>query len=1345
MKPGRRFLLIVILIAGISFLIGALGTSQMPKIRSFVMLQIEKASRENLPVRILPGSVDVSFFPLGIALSHVNIIPKEEVAKILESAWFRNVSVTISPWQLFRGKLRLNTLEIHGARINATIPASTKKTSGPPLDGLFALIGQIPINFIELKEVGGHLTLSDPKLSLELNNIDLIIEKRKGNTLGVELASASVQVFNGEKGSTSALSAELETTALLSRSKAVIESFHLRRGDSFISSTAELQGDLEALDFKEAIVELKSEINLESIARWAARTFPKDLRGLPSFKGRSVVDAVLKRHGGQGPSADVKLRTHGLKIDKYLVDKLTTQATYSSTSSSTPSSSSHPSSQVHVIKMARLEVDNPAGPLDLENVVISLSDEKTITGTINTQNLQLHQLMLSIGVGEIPVFLQISGGLPCTALIKEDFKVTCTGKLTGDNLLVRDSMTSKGAIVALRTFTADGEVHVDKNKVSYTAEVVMPDSKGRSSGSIHYDEGFKISYEGDRLAFKDVANLADLKLEGSARIKGVTEGDSDAATMNLEIDGSDFWLDDFWLGNAKGQIAYKSGMLTFSNMQGFYSVSRYNGDLKLDLEKKEISITGRSPFFDVRDMLKVFSRKVKLPFTATGTGQAQIKASGPLSLGQLTYDLRTSVFRGGIAGETFDQFNFDVKSIAGEVKAERVQMTKGTSLVTLTGVAHPDGTIKTLVQGRGLKIEDSNFVSTSGLALSGQVDFDMDLSGPVLAPDNDFRAHVSRTSIGDQGMPDSTVHMVIGSKALRGDGRLLGEAVKASFTVPFAPSSPFVLKLNTTEWNYAPLFAAIAGPAGRKDYEGRLTLDVDLSSQTGGFWNSSGQIKIDKLSLARGTLALKLQSPSALSLKAGQFHVEKIDLVGDNGNFLKVTENPKPVSKLDLQVNGKLDMSLFGLFTPFLEDLRGLVSFAFNLRGSPGKSDLLGSAYVEKGYVKLFDFVHPFEDLRVDLLFSQSKILLNTIKSEFAGGRITGSGAVELKGNKNYPVNITGQFDKVSMNVPDKVRTQGSGNAAFTGNWFPFLLKIDYEVSEGQWTKEFGGGDQDDGDSVRRDQFLPELLLQERFTPVVLHLNINFKNGIQVKNELVESKVNGAISVKGPPTKPSILGTINMEKDSKIIVKDTVFEVKTGNIELDDPNAVNPKLYIVARSRVQEYDVNLLVQGTGSKPDLTFTSVPPLTNRDIISLLALGTTESSQATPSALTSGAPGSQPSGPNVAYGSGPLRNNPLSKEIKEKTGFELQFAPSFDEKSAGQKIIIKRQFSNKFGVAASQAIGSHRTTDAEARYRLNDRVSGILSWQNSDQLDSSSGTDSKKEQNQFGLDLEYKFEFK
>ena len=96
----------------------------------------------------------------------------------------------------------------------------------------------------------------------------------------------------------------------------------------------------------------------------------------------------------------------------------------------------------------------------------------------------------------------------------------------------------------------------------------------------------------------------------------------------------------------------------------------------------------------------------------------------------------------------------------------------------------------------------------------------------------------------------------------------------------------------TSEWNYAPLFAAISGPTSRKDYEGRLTSNINISSASGGLWNSTGSIKIDRFSLSRGSLALRSNEPLSMSMKNGQLHVEHFDLSGDNV-FLKIVESPE--------------------------------------------------------------------------------------------------------------------------------------------------------------------------------------------------------------------------------------------------------------------------------------------------------------------------------------------------------------------------------------------------------------------------------------------------------------------
>lgn len=1326
MKLDRRWILASLLLVGISFLTGTLISWQMPKMRSFIMVQIEQISREHLPVRILPGFVDISFIPIGVSLGDVKISPKDEFRPYLNGASFGSISVEVSIWQLLQGRLRLASIKIEGADIDASIPASRnqKKFS---LEGFFSSLATVPIQRLEVVNSNLRLRLADPKVVLNLRQAGFVAEKRRGNTLALSFDLDSVRVNSDHESAT----LDIEASAIVSRDTLKIESLKLHHGDSILEAAGNASGHVERFELKTADFKLQGSLVLDTLRNLLKASVPTWAKHLPDVGGRVRVNSAFVKARTKAPTLSLSVQTEELKIDQFFVDRLKF------------SGQAEEQGEKYKFISPSLEIDNPAGTVFVSNLVVEKTPaETTVTGVARTQLLQLHQLLKTLGVGEIPVFLQISADLPCQAAIPsghpEDFTFSCQGTARGENLFVKSDMKSRSTIVALREFDAEGGLTVDKDKVTYTAGIKMPHSRGRSSGTIAYETGFKINYEGDQVSFKDVANLADLKLEGTARVKGTTEGDSESATFSMDVDGRGFWLEDFGLGSAKGRISYKAGQLTFSNMQGYYTVSRYAGDVRVDLYNSEIHINARSPFFDARDLLDAFSRKVSLPFAITGTGHAQLKASGPLDFSRLSYQLKSALFRGTVAGETFDQAYFDVSSISGEVRADRVQVIKNPAVINLTGTGHPDGTIKARIKGSDFRLENSTLISAIGLSVSGSIDFEMDMSGPILSPDTEMRGRLSRTAIGEQAMPDSSFHLKFGSKAVEGEGNFLGDVLKANFKIPFDAHSPFALKIVTHDWNFAPVLAAVSGPSNRRDYVGNLTAMIELESAKGGFWNASGTARIDKLSLARGALAMNATGPLSLSMRNGQVNVERFELTGED-TFLKITQNPNPSAKADLQVNGKVDMSLLGIIAPFFEDLRGLLSFTFNFRAGPDIApDILGSAVIEKGYVKFLDFPHALENISTDVIFSQRKILFNTMRAELGGGRVTGSGSMELLGYKNYPVNLSGQFERVTLNVPDQIRTSGSGEIGLTGKWFPFLLKIDYRVTEGLITKDFGG-ETNEMESFRRDLFLPEVLLQERFTPIVVDLNVDFSRGIQARNELIDGVVKGQLAVKGSPNKPSVLGTVTLNKGSRIMVKDTEFEVANANIQFTDPNELNPRLYVVAQSRVQDYDVSLLVQGTASKPELNFSSIPQLSEKEIISLLALGTTETSNP----LLRTGQTSATNSPQISPGA--LKNNPLTKEIKERTGFELQFDPSIEESAVVQRIVLKRQFTNKLGVTASQSLGTKRGSDAEIRYRLNDKISGVLSWQSREDAETSEKNTMQQEKNRFGLDLEYKFEFK
>ena len=152
-----------------------------------------------------------------------------------------------------------------------------------------------------------------------------------------------------------------------------------------------------------------------------------------------------------------------------------------------------------------------------------------------------------------------------------------------------------------------------------------------------------------------------------------------------------------------------------------------------------------------------------------------------------------------------------------------------------------------------------------------------------------------------------------------------------------------------------------------------------------------------------------------------------------------------------------------------------------------------------------------------------------------------------------------------------------------------------------------------------------------------------------------------------------------------------------------------------------------------------------MAEKDIISLLAIGATDNSIGTTVKASEG------TASTLNMGSGVIKKNAVTNLIKDSIGFDVQFAPGFDEtgNSAVQKIIVSRKFNQRFDLTASRSIGgAGQETQARARYRLNDRVSVIGSWLGRDYTETVT-TDTNAttvvNPNAFGLDLEYKFEFK
>lgn len=1332
MKSWLRFALIAVLFAGFAFLIGFFHRYHLPRLKTWLLVEIEEQSKKHSPIRIFPAKLEINLFPPRLVLEDVKLLPQDDVAKkTLIEGHVQKVEVGVSWLALFSGKVRISSLRLEHPLLNLKLSDELWKGSGAAPNFDFDILYLIPIDELEVDNLEVTADYPSRKTHLDLEKLSFSLTNRF-RSLQLELQAPKLTLIT--ENQKEPLTLAVETRMLLEEKELSITALKIKKQDSFLVGAGRIDGDFTKMKIEKSILNFRTSLFLPEIHDWVKAVDPTIK--VPKLQGRVTLDlGVVMKENDTNPEFRYRLNTEKVSIDGYYLGEAKSEGTFD---------------QNH-LESKKVEIRQAAGFLELQDIRANFGKEPNLAAKVVVHKLDLNKALDSVKVHGVPVFMEMKGEAPCVATFKPAIDLQCLVQMKGEKLDLRADLKDKKSIIKVDSFAAEGKLKVDMKHVEYDANISAgAKSKGHSSGSIGYETGFKIAYEADDLFFADIADLVSLKIEGKAKIKGTTEGDSHAATLDMDIQGEDLWLENYRLGQATSNIRYKAGNLTFRQIQGSVLTTRYNGQLNINLLKDELSLQGQVPYADLEDIQQIFARYFILPVSVTGTGTADIKAHGPLQFNRLSYTLTSNFYRGTAAGESFDELVFNVAATQGLVTTERVNMMKGSSVITMNGRITPEGVMDSVIIGRALRLEQSESLERLGLNATGQLDFTMSLRGQLPKPKVELNGRLSKLVLADKAAEDSTFKLKVLNDRIEGGGNFIGGVVLADFIWPFDASGPFKLELETKKWNFTNLFSLLSETTRQRDFETALSAKVDLSSSSGGFWNSSGDVKISELMIRRGSLSLSSPQPIDLTFKSGVMNTNNFLIQGDS-SFLKLTSEDSQQNKLNIQMNSKLDMALLTLFTPFLADMRGSLSSSIQITGAAMKPQFKGSAFIEKGFVRLKSFPHPFEEIRADLLLDHDLLSINSLRSEFASGQVTGDGRIQFVGLKSIPMDIRAQFQKVSLNIPDGVRTRGSGTVQIKGNYFPYDLAIQYDVNSGEFTREFTEAT-DATVTVLPSTYLPKFVSQDSFQPVNFDIDLQLRNPLAVKNSMVDALVSGQLKVQGSPDAPKLTGQLSAQRGGKLFFRGNTFDLIVTNMEYNNSPAENPKMYVNAQTRVTEsasedssrpqtYDIDMIAQGTAKVPKLTMTSQPPLSEPQIVSLLALGVTSSQTSTAGGF-SDKNGNQGS---IRIGSA-LIEKPLGKEIKNRLGLDFAITSSNSATDNSQKVTLSKQLTPKITASASRSIGKSQSNSAKLEYQMNKNVSVVGSFEGQSDTSATQTTDKKPvDSSVLGLDLEYKLQFK
>lgn len=487
------------------------------------------------------------------------------------------------------------------------------------------------------------------------------------------------------------------------------------------------------------------------------------------------------------------------------------------------------------------------------------------------------------------------------------------------------------------------------------------------------------------------------------------------------------------------------------------------------------------------------------------------------------------------------------------------------------------------------------------LPLGGKGEFHLQAAGFAAAPILNAQVQVENLTLNHQAMGrlHAEAHLENKTLLLRSRAEVLDTHVDASGKILLAGNEPAQAELTFSRFNIAPLLR-ISNPGGMAaacTLEGRIVLSGPAKQPAQ--LQGSADLKALTITLARHEI--HSAAPVEMTLRNGKVELRQVHLNGGDvdvsaeGNIDLLNHG-----RLRLHSEGIVDAALISSFSPDLTS-SGKVRFAVNARGTARQPDLRGRAQIENVNLHMANVTNGLTNMNGEALFDQDRLVIQKLTGSSGGGTLTMNGFIGYR--NGIFVDLTATSRGVRIRYPKGVSSSADAKLRLLGTPASMLLNGNVLITRFDVGSSFdlaalasGGGNV--SAPIDPNSPLNRVRLDVRVTSAP---QLGFQNSLASLAGDVNLRIGGTLE------NPAVLGRIDITEGTADFAG-TKYKLQQGAITFNNPVTISPQIDLEASARVQNYDIIISLHGPPSKLDISYRSEPPLTQADVLALLALGRT-----------------------------------------------------------------------------------------------------------------------------------------
>ena len=820
-----------------------------------------------------------------------------------------------------------------------------------------------------------------------------------------------------------------------------------------------------------------------------------------------------------------------------------------------------------------------------------------------------------------------------------------------------------------------------------------------SAGNLAEISRLVSSVEASGSAGNESSSLASLELRGSAKFAGDVRGSPENPRIRGHLVGNHVFLKGTYLSTVNADVDVGASSISVQNgsLRGATNGElTLNGDLGLHdwsfTRTGAISLHAKASSLSVPDLARIAN--LRYPVSGTLDGEVSVHGSEENPAGQAVISIsKVSAPEANPIEKIVPPGKFLALHLEGNgdlVHATAQLNTIAGQISVVVAYApkteHYDGRM----EAPSLDLNKLASAERQGLALAGTANLSANGSGSIQRPQADVNLEIPALEIQGQAISaiHSQVHIADGHATFALSSSVVGGYVQAKGDVALSGNYAATASLDVRALPIGPLLATYV-PRIPEGLEGQTDLHATLSGSLKKPKQITAQVQVPRLNLAYQSVQIGLAAPTSLHYGDGVISMSKTEMKGNGTNLtLQGTIPVKSAQPLDIAANGSIDLALLQTFGV---GIRSSGRVILNVAATGGISNPSVHGEIQIASATFLSDTLPIavESLNGKIRVSGTRLDIEQLQGTVGGGNLSASGFLDYGARPHFK--LAAEAKSVRIRYPQGIRTLMQANLDLTGSPGKSSLTGRVLVDRLSFTPQFDMASLIGQFASEIPSAGPPAFEQN----MKLHVTVASTDALNLTSSKLSIGGNFNLTVAGTMAEPVVLGRVALTQ-GEVFFLGKRYEIQSGTIEFANPVRTEPVLNIYASTTVSQYNLTLNFVGPIDRLRTNYTSTPPLSEADIIHLIAFGTTAEQAAT----SPSTPASVAAESVLAQGV----TSQVSGKLEKLTGIsQITIDPLVTNSQAnpGSQIAIQERVSGSLLLTFSTSVTDTQANTIEVQY--------------------------------------------